>query len=328
MSDNKLRELENAAATGTADDVAALLAERGPFGDTTVAFAIAVSRGQTQMAEMLGTPGNEMLKTLGSNALGDYGDFMVCGGSIAMSGFVGHPRFPYDFFQIETDGSNCDTIVALSGKGLFGPGVLTSIVSSCLYQVGRYGKELRANEEYYLAQGTSKYSESDLAAWREREATYMQAAEQLCNMMGDVLDAQRIMIGKVDVFAYDRVTEFLCRHFPQDISRAWVPSRWRFEERPLDRRELANLRCVFPLLDPEDVPRKEALMRCLAINGMTEELRCMQSWEGMFTEESLETCISLASRGGHADTAAFLLDCKVAMQEDAPEEPGLDSLFL
>ena len=318
------RLLEIAAGSGTAEDVAGVLSEYGPFGDTTVAFAIAVSRGQTQMAEMLGTQGNEMVKAVGNNVLGDYGDFMVCGGSIALSGFAGHPRFPNDFFQIEVDGGNCASIVELADKGFFGSGVLTSIVSSCLYQVGRYGKELRVNEEYYLAQGTGKYAEEDLAAWRTRESVYMKAAEELCSKHGEVLDVARIMVGKVDIFAYNRVTEFLCRHFPQGISRAWVPSRWRFEEKPLSSRELANLKTVFPYLDPNDVPRQEALMRCLAINGMTDELRIMQNWPDVFSEDNVERCISLASQNRHPDAAAFLLDCKTEMQPEGDS----DSLFL
>ncbi len=318
-----LRDLELAAATKSASDVMALL-NSGSYEDTTVAFAIAVSRGQTQMAKALGTPQNNMTKLVGNNIIGDYGDFIVCGGSIVLSGFVGHPHFPDDFFEIKVDGTNCKTIVELAYEGLFGADVLTSIVSSCLYQVSRYGKELRANEEYYLAQKTSKYSKEDLAFWRDQEELYLDTADKLCKMFGEDLDVPRIMIGKVDVFAYNRVTRFLCEHFPKNISKIWALSRWRFEEKTLTQREAENIKTVFEYLDPEDIPRKESLMRCLAINGLTRELQIMQDWPHLFDSSKIETCISLASQNNHPDTAAFLLDCKMSLQKDDP----MESLFL
>ncbi len=292
--------------------------------NTTIAFAIAVSRGKTQMARALGTPQNNMVKSIGCNIVGDYGDFIVCGGSIALSGFVGHPRFPDDFFEVKVDGSNCNTIIELANGGFFGTNVLTSIVSSCLYQVARYGKELRANEEYYLAQKTSKYSTEDLELWRKQEELYLNTADKLCQKFADTLDAARIMTGKVDVFAYNRVTKFLCKHFPEKISKSWALSRWRFEEKTLTQRELENLKTVFAYLDPVDIPRKESLMRCLAINGLTRELQIMQDWPDMFDNNKIETCISLASQNNHPDTAAFLLDCKMNLNKD----DSMESLFL
>lgn len=318
-----LRDLELAAATKSTADVIEML-RANSYKDTTIAFAIAVSRGKTQMAKVLGTPQNNMVKTVSCNIVGDYGDFIVCGGNIALSGFVGHPRFPDDFFEVKVDGSNCNTIIELASEEFFGTNVLTSIVSSCLYQVARYGKELRANEEYYLAQKTSKYSTKDLEHWRKQEELYLNTADKLCQKFADTLDAARIMTGKVDVFAYNRVTRFLCKHFPEKISKSWALSRWRFEEKTLTQRELENLKTVFSYLEPVDIPRKESLMRCLAINGLTRELQIMQNWPDMFDNNKIETCISLASQNNHPDTAAFLLDCKINLDKDDP----MESLFL
>lgn len=317
------RKLEEAAGTGGIPDVETVLRDGGPFETKTIAFAIAVSRGETEMARLLGTEGDDMLKPTGS----DYADFVVCGGSIAMSGYQGHPHFPQDFFQIEVDGSNLSSIVALAREGFFGDGMLTSMVSSCLYQVGRYGQELRKNEDYYLGHGTSRYSEEDLASWRGKEALYLGAAEELCGIAGDRLDVPRLLEGRLDVYAYEKVTRFLCEHFPDSISAAWIPTRWRFGEHELERREVRNLQIVFPYIDPAEVTRPESFMRCLAINGMTAELRQMESWPGMFSEDNLETCIELASRNGHPDTAAFLLDRKAQLFPSGGDD-GNDGLLL
>lgn len=317
------RLLEETAGSGDAGDVEVVLADAGPFETRTIAFAIAVARGEVEMARLLGTKGDDMVKSAISGS--DYGDFVVCGGGIAMSGYTGHPHFPDDYFQIEVDGSNCKAILELSDEGYFGDGMLTSMVSSCLYEVGRFGQELRKNENYYLSHGRSRYSEEDIAAWREKESLYLDTAEELCKIAGSRLDVARLLEGRLDVSAYDKVTSFLCDHFPDSISAAWMPSRWRFGEHQLGRRETANLKIVFPHIDPAGITRPDSFMRCLAINGMTDELRQMRSWPGMFTEENLDRCMDLASSNGHPDTAAYLLDCK---SQDFGSEEDDDLLLL
>lgn len=318
------RALEIAAAYGTAQDVVWVQGQISQACYTGTAFAIGIARGCTDIAMLLKSGNSGLKKPMSED---DYCDFVVCGGTIALSDYDGHPRYPQDFFDIKTDGSNCDTILHLANFATFEFDTLTGLVSACLYQVNFYGDQLHRNESYYRKRGNSPNESAEVLSWKSLENSYFNCAQQLLKLTGKWIDAKRLLKERIGAMKYPKVTQMLCPMFPELVSDAFEPYLREYDAQPQDARKLENLSAVFPYLKPESVHNIQRLLDCLAINGMTNELQIASTWPNAIDLDTASHCMQLASANNQASAAAFLLDLKLKLmggQVAASEANGLE----
>lgn len=77
----------------------------------------------------------------------------------------------------------------------------------------------------------------------------------------------------------------------------------------------------------DEVAAKLVLIRTLAEEGMTSELRGFQGRRGYFTEANLRICIEAASANGHVEASAYLMDQLAALSSEGPAAEGDEGCF-